>query len=168
MNDMKNLLKAVLMAALLTLLAACGGDKEAEKPKQAEVVLTVPADPSDSQGWKIYLSGVVKKNMEGIRSSPYMYYLPSASAEDFEEQFNRQLDNVGGVVARGVLPGNMLAFGSPESARMADLVIEAFSFVSAGSMKDVRVLFIGNSEDAERVKAAIEPSGATFVFHQAQ
>jgi hypothetical protein len=32
-------------------------------------------------------------------------------------------------------------------------------------MKDVRVLFIGNAADSERVKASVEPSGATFIFH---
>jgi hypothetical protein len=67
-----------------------------------------------------------------------------------------------------VLPGNMLAFGSPDSGRMATLVVEAFTGVSAGSLKDVRVLFVGKAEDSERVKAAVEPSGATFVFHEAK
>ena len=67
---------------------------------------------------------------------------------------------------RGVLPGNMLAFGSPASGKMADLIVSAFTGVQAGSMKDVRVLFIGNSQDIERVKAAVEPSGANVVFHE--
>ena len=95
-----------------------------------------------------------------------MYYLPAAGSADFDEQYTRQLDNVAGAVARGVLPGNMLAFGSPESSRMADLIVEAFNGVQAGSMKDVRVLFIGNATDLERVKAAVEPSGASVAFHE--
>jgi hypothetical protein len=64
-----------------------------------------------------------------------------------------------------VLPGNMLAFGSPESAKLADLVVEAFKGSQAGSMKGVRVLFIGKKEDQERVKAAVEPTSADVVFH---
>ena len=106
--------------------------------------------------------------MEGIRNSPYMYYLPAATAADFEDQYTRQLDNVSDTVARGVLPGNMLAFGSPESTRMGDLIVEAFKSAEPASMKDVRVLFIGNAADSERAKMAIEPSGATFVFFEAK
>ena len=49
---------------------------------------------------------------------------------------------------------------------MADLIVDSFQTVSPGSMKDVRVLFIGASEDLDRVKAAVEPSGATTVFHE--
>lgn len=161
---------AIVAIMLGAVLAAGCGDKEKEtaKPAQTAAVaapLTAPPS-SDSRAWKLYLSNVVKANMEGIRSSPYMYYLPPTDAEDFDEQFDRQRDNVAGAVMRGVLPGNMLAFGSPASGRMADLIVEAFQGVSPGSMKDVRVLFIGDAADLDRVKAAIEPTGASVVFHE--
>lgn len=182
---MAKFIKFAFLALSLSALVACG-KKEEEKPKTVEqAVIAVPASNTDNQAWKLYLSSVVKKDMQGagIRNSPYMYYLPAATgaaapAEDGmqageagsadEDEYNRQLDNVTGVVGRGVLPGNMLAFGSPDSARMATLVAEAFTGISAGSMKDVRVLFIGAAADSERVKAAVEPSGATFVFHEAK
>jgi hypothetical protein len=106
--------------------------------------------------------------MEGIRNSPYMYYLPPSTVEDFEAQYGRQLDNVADTIARTVLPGNMLAFGSPESTRMADLISEAFKGADAGSFKGVRVLFIGKSEDEARVREAVEPSGADFIFVEAK
>jgi hypothetical protein len=143
--------------------------------------VVIPADRSDNQAWKLYLVSVVKKNNEGIKNSPYMYYLPATSSATEgaegngapvisadEDEYNRQLDNVTGVVGRGVLPGNMLAFGSPDSERMANLVVEAFTGLSPGSLKDVRVLFVGNAADSDRVKVAIEPSGATYVFHEAK
>lgn len=160
---------AALMAGAL-FVAGCGqqgADQAQPEAVQAAAPAALPVPPSgDTQGWKLYLVNVAKRNMDGIRSSPYMYYLPSAEAADFDEQYQRQADNVAGAVARGVLPGNMLAFGSPESSRMADLIAEAFGHVQAGSMKDVRVLFIGNAADLERVKAAVEPSGADVVFHE--
>lgn len=194
---MKNLTKLIVLTLAVALLASCG-KKEEDKPQvAAPVVLTVPADSSDNQAWKMYLVNVAKQNMQGIRNSPYMYYLPAApqgaappatdttapstdAGDDADagddssatiptdEEYNRQLDNVTGTVGRGVLPGNMLAFGSPDSGRMATLVVEAFTGVSAGSLKDVRVLFVGSAADSERVKAAVEPSGATFVFHEAK
>lgn len=156
----------LLLLALTLTLGACG-KKEEEKKVAAPVVVNLPADSNDNQAWKLYLVNVAKKNMEGIRSSPYMYYLPSSATPDSEE-YGRQMDNVVGVVGRGVLPGNMLAFGSPQSTTMADLVVEAFTGISPGSMKDVRVLFVGNAADSERVKVAVEPSGAIYVFHEAK
>lgn len=187
---MANTPKLMFLVLGLAALAACG-KKEESKQAAAPVEISVPADPSDNQAWKLYLVSIAKKNMEGIRSSPYMYYLPAGSAPSQpvapaadgggdsapsiastegggDEEYNRQLDNVTGVVGRGVLPGNMLAFGSPDSTRMANLVVEAFTDIPAGSMKDVRVLFVGQAADAERVRAVVEPSGATFVFHEAK
>lgn len=167
----KKIAVVALMAGAL-LLAGCNqqGKDEAAKPAASETaapataLVAPPAD--DERAWKLYLVNVAKSHLDGIRSSPYMYYLPSAAAEDFQEQYERQRDNVAGAVFRGVLPGNMLAFGSPESGRMADLIVDAFEGVSPGSMKDVRVLFIGAPEDLDRVKAAIEPTGANVVFHE--
>lgn len=162
---MNRILRLAAIALTLVVVAACNKKEEAAPVAAAPAALSVPAD-SDNQAWKLYLVEVAKRNMEGIRNSPYMYYLPAGTAADIEDQYTRQLDNVTDTVARGVLPGNMLAFGSPESARMADLIVEAFKGAAAGSMKDVRVLFIGDAVDAERAKAAVEPSGATFVFSE--
>lgn len=168
---MNRILRTAAIGLTLVALAACGKKDEAAPAAApaapAAAALTVPAD-GDNQAWKMYLVNVAKKNMEGIRNSPYMYYLPAAAAADFEDQYTRQLDNVSDTVARGVLPGNMLAFGSPESAKMADLIVEAFKSAEAASMKDVRVLFIGDAADSERAKAAVDPSGATFVFAEAK
>ena len=165
---MANTLKLILLALMLTTLAACGKKEEAKPAAAAPVAVTLPTDASDNQAWKGYIMGVVKQNMGGIRTSPYTYYLPDTTASDFEDQYDRQFDNVVGVVGRGVLPGNMLAFGSPASGRMADLIVDAFTDIPAGSMKDVRVLYIGQAADSDRVKVAIEPSGATYVFHEAK
>ena len=169
---MKNKMAFAALFAGALFMVGCGQqDKEANKPaaQAAAAPAALPVPPSgDTQAWKQYLVNVAKRNLEGIRNSPYMYYLPAAVAADFDGQYTRQLDNVAGSVARGVLPGNMLAFGSPASSRMADLIVEAFQHVQAGAMKDVRVLFIGNTEDLEGVKAAAEPSGANLVFHEAK
>lgn len=164
-------IKTFAVVALACMLAvSCGKKEEAGPAKPAAPTpasvasLQVPAN-GDEAGWKSYLKTVVKANMEGIRSSPFVYYVPSLQTENFQEQYDRQLDNVSAAIARGVLPGNMLAFGSPESAKLADLVVEAFKGSQAGSMKGVRVLFIGTKEDQERVKVAVEPTGANVVFH---
>jgi hypothetical protein len=184
--------KLMLLVLSLAVLSACNKQEEA-KPVEAPVAVAVPQDPNDKTAWQLYLVSVAKLHMEGIRQRPFMYYLPpsatpaepvaapapgagdsapSIASTDApaggDEEYNRQLDNVTGVVGRGVLPGNMLAFGSPDSTRMGNLVVEAFTGIPSGSMKDVRVLFVGATADAERVKAAVEPSGANFIFHEAK
>lgn len=161
---MRTLIRSTLLILAVASLAACDKSKEAAVPEAAPVILSAPTDASNDREWRAYLTQVVKQNMQGIRSSPYMYYLPDESAEDFEDQYERQLENVTGTVSRGVVPGNMLAFGSPSPKRMAELIEEAFLDAQPGSMKDVRVLFIGAQEDAEPLRAKIEATGAGFVY----
>ncbi len=161
----------IALVALLGLgLAGCGQQEQAAAPAQAEkVALVAPTDASNEREWRTYLVEVVKQNMpERLRSQPFMYYLPTSAREDFQGEYERQLDNVAGVVARGVLPGNMLAFGSPESAKMADLIVEVFAEASSGSFNEVRVLFIGKAEDSDRVAQAVQASGAEYVFVEAK
>ena len=153
-------------------LSACNGSKEGDKAAAAPAVeqapVTAPAG-TDDKAWREYLMAVAKQHMKGIRNNPYMYYLPSAQDPEFDAKYTRQLENVESVVARTVLPGNMLAFGSPESGRMADLVEVAFTeWAEANAFQGVRVLFIGKAEDRARVEAAVQPSGAEFVFVEAK
>ena len=75
---------------------------------------------------------------------------------------------VSNAAQRGVTAGNMVAFGSPVSAKMADLVVAAFSKAAAGSFKGARVLFVGAAADNDRVKAVVEPTGAEYVFVEAK
>ncbi len=158
-----------LFMALVCLVAVAACKKEeAAKPVVAPVVLTIPADASDLEGWKRYLGGTVKQNMEGIRQRPYMYFVPAIIDEETQRQYDAQLTNVQDTLARGVLPGNMIAFGSPDSTKLADLVVEAFKLAGAGSLKGVRVLFIGAAADQQRVRDAVTPSEGEFVFVEAK
>lgn len=166
---MRVLIQSLVLSVSLLALAGCKKEEATPAAQQAAPVqLTVPAN-NDDMAWREYLRAVVKQHMQGIRRSPYMYYFTAIenaeSEEEWEDQYQRQFENVVTNTSRGVLPGNMLAFGSPESERMANLVVDAFKEVSAGSMKDVRVLFVGREADRERVTEAVAPSGAQLVFH---
>jgi hypothetical protein len=168
---MQTLIRTLALSLAVLALGACKQDSAApaaEAPAAAAVALPVPA-LNDDMAWRDYLRATVKQHMQGIRRSPFMYYLSpissAESAEVWEDQYQRQFDNVASNISRGVLPGNMLAFGSPEYERIATLAVDAFASVSPNSMKDVRVLFIGRTEDKDRVAEAVAPSGAEFVFH---
>jgi hypothetical protein len=166
---------AAMLFAIALALAACTSGDEVEAPKKAAapVVLVAPASENDD-AWKTYLQQVVGQNMGGVTDRVYPYYLPANSGVptpgDLENksQYDRQLENVSGVVIRTVLPGNMLAFGSPDSTKMADLVVAAFTGAKSDALRGSQVLFIGKRADSDRVKAAVEASGAKFIFVEAK
>jgi hypothetical protein len=153
--------RLLMIACLVLPFMAC---KKQEAP--APVVKAPMSAPKtdERQAWVDYLNDVVPRHMAGIPNQPYVYLLPGESAPDFQDQYDRMLDKAKSDVARGIITGNMLAYASPASAKMADMVIAAFDGVPAGSMKGVRVLFIGKAADGERVKAAVSPAGVEYVF----
>lgn len=153
---------------LITVAAlSFAGCKKAEAPVQVAAALTAPAG-NDDAAWKAYLQDVITHNMDGVSDRVSPYYLPAQGGADYQGKFDRQLQGVQEAVQRGVLPGNMLAFGSPDSAKMADLVIAAYKDASPGSEKGVVVLFIGKPADNDRVKTAVAPSSATYRFVEAK
>ena len=110
---MSRLLIALLMFAVTFALSACqsGEEEEATKAAVAPVVLHAPAT-SDDKEWKLYLQQVVSQNMAGITDRVYPYYLPANSTTptpgdaENRSQYDRQLENVTGVIFRTMLPGN--------------------------------------------------------------
>ena len=165
-KTMRSLLLATLLVSPL-LLVAC--KKEAPVANQAAEarVLVAPAKDDDA-GWKAYLPSVVQENMGTITNSPFLYYLPPESDPDFEAKYERQVDAAKLAMARGVQKDNLLAFGSPASTKMAELIEVAFKEVPADTMKGVRILFIGDAVDNPRVQAALQPTGADYVFIEAK
>jgi hypothetical protein len=108
---------------------------------------------------------VVKQNMKDVKTNhPYMYFIPSGDAQDVQDARKNQLDNVSTTVARGVLPGNMMAFGGPDSKLTADMIIDSFKEAQDGTFKGVVVLFIGATADQDRVKDALAKSAADYRF----
>ncbi len=166
---MNKTMRALLLALLVAPLALAGCKKEAPVANEAAAarVLTAPAKDDDA-GWKAYLPAVVQENMGTVTNNPFLYYLPPESDPEFAAKYERQVESATTAMARGVQKGNLLAFGSPASAKMADLIEVAFKDVPADTMKGVRILFIGDAADNPRVKVALEPTGADYVFVEAK
>jgi hypothetical protein len=158
--------RLMLIACLaLPFVAAC---KKEEAPVAAvQAPLTAPKGTDDNE-WGKYLTDVVKRKVEaeGIAVSPYLYYLPAESSPDFQGFYDRQVEKAKLDIARGITEGNLLAYGSPASAKMADLIVEAFPAPTKDTppMKGVKVLFIGAPADSERVKAAVAPYNVEYSF----
>ena len=157
----------LLLAACLVLpLAAC--KKEEAAPVEVAQAALVAPDKSDEAGWKAYLSDVVLRNMGEITNQPFLYYLPTQADPEFQAKYDRQLEQAKNAIARGIVGGNLIAFGSPSSVKIADLAVAAFEGVGADTFKGVRILFIGEAADNPRVQAALSPTGAEYVFVEAK
>ena len=159
----------MLLIALLSLplLAACQKEEAPVDTSAVKAPLTRPATNDDAE-WGAYLSDVVTRNMGDITRSPYLYYLPASGTPGFEGARARLQEEVEVAMQRGIVEGNLIAFGSPESVMMADIITSAFAKVDPGSMDGVRVLFIGDAADNERVKAAVAPAGVVYQFIEAK
>lgn len=165
---MKTMNRLLLVACLALPFTACKKQEE-EAPQQAAVKAPVAAPTTDDRAaWQAYLQDVVTRNMEGISNQPFVYMVPSENLPDFKDQYERLLEKAKTDVARGIISGNLLAYGGHSSAKVGDLVVETFKAVEPGSMKGVRLLFIGQAADNERVKAAVAPAGVEYVFVEAK
>jgi len=150
-----------LLLCLLLPLTAC---KKEEAPQETVKAPMAAPTSDDREQWKAYLQDVVTRNMDGIQNQPFVYMVPSESLPDFADQYERLLDKAKTDVARGIIAGNLLAYGGHSSVKVADLVTESFKTVEPNSMKGVKLLFIGKMADSERVKAAVTPAGVDYVF----
>ncbi|HSM12195.1 MAG TPA: hypothetical protein VK827_11610 [Lysobacter sp.] len=163
---MKVTTRLMLIACLaLPLLVAC---KPGEEKQEVAVAPLAAPTTNDDNAWGAYLSDVVTRNMEGVTNNPYLYYLPGEDSEDFAGSYERLQGEVNVAMQRGILEGNLVAFGSPASAKMADIIVAAFATVDEGSMKGVKLLFIGDRADSDRVQAAVTPAGVDYKFIEAK
>ena len=163
---MKNTMRVMLAASLVLGFTACKKE-EAAPAAEAQQALVAPAKDDDA-GWRKYLQAVAVQNMGNISSSPFLYYLPPESDPEFAAKYDRQVESATAAIGRGVSPGNMLAFGSSASSKMADMIEAAFKGVQADSMKGVRVVYIGDAADNARVQTIVQPTGADYIFVEAK
>ena len=159
------LLLVTALAATL-LLSACQPGQEEGDAQAAQAVPLAPAGTDDA-AWKTYLGQVIGQNMDGITERTFNYYLPAGTdPTEVDGPYSRMMTEVRTVLQRGVLPGNMLSFSSPNSTMMADLIVQAFEdeSIQDTALKGSRVLFVGASKDESRVRQAALSAGADFRF----
>ena len=162
---MKITYRLLLAASLASLaLTACNKQEEAKPAEEAAPAVVAVPTSDDKTAWQDYLKSVALRNMEGVTNAPYAYFLPGESSADFAGEYDRLLERVQGDLSRGIVEGNMLMFGSPASGKMADLIVSGFQEAKPGTMKNVKVLYVGDPADKDRVQAAVAPAGVNFVF----
>ena len=118
---MKTSSRLMLIACLaLPFVAACKKEEQKEVATQA-APLSAPKT-SDENAWNAYLTDVVTRNLDNATST-FVYTLPADSSADFQGDYERMLEKAQTDMSRGVLEGNLVAFGSPDSAKSADLAV---------------------------------------------
>ncbi len=152
--------RLMLIACLTLPFAACKKEEEVVVEKPA---LTAPQN-DDRQAWLAYLSDVVSRNMGSVQNQPFVYMVPSEALPDFADQYERLVEKAKTDVARGIISGNLLAYGGYNSPKVAELVETSFKEVEPNSMKGVKVLFIGKATEDARVKTAVTPAGVEYTF----
>jgi len=161
----KFILAATLVLAGTVMLTACNKQDDGQQTAQQTQKVAKPTDPNDTKAWNAYLGQIVTQNMQGMTADrPYAYLVPPGDDADSQAKYGRQLEAVQDVVARGVLPGNMLVFAGPSSSKTADFIAAAFKDAKPGAFKDVIVLFIGDEADKQRVNDVLAPTGANIRF----
>lgn len=163
---MKTTHRLLLIAALTLPFAAACTKEEAAPAKVTAPPVAVPTT-RDEAAWTAYLTDVVKRNVDGAMSV-YAYTLPAKDSEGFDGAYERQLGEAQTAMMRGGVEGTLLAFGSPDSDKSADMAVAALGKAAPDSLKGVRVLFIGSAADNARVEAAVKPTGATYKFVEAK
>ena len=103
-------------------------------------------------------SDVVKRNMDGVTNSPFVYYLPADSDRRLPGRSTTASSRRSKSDRRARHPGRQHA-----GVRLAGLGARWPTWSSPRSptsppdtMKGVKVLFIGSAADSERVKAAVD------------
>lgn len=157
--------RLLVVACLALPFTAC---KKEEAPQvEAQVAVPLPTS-AEQKDWVPYLQYKLTPHMAGITNSPFVYFLPKADTEDFGGKYERQLEKLETDLGRGITEGNMLVFASPEPEKEVEMIETAFKQVPQGTMKGVKVVFIGAPILGERVKAAVEPAGVNYIFEEAK
>ena len=157
---MKLMIRLMLAACLVLPFAAC---KKEEEVKVEKAPVAAPKT-DDKAAWQDYLNDQVPRHMEGITNSPYVYRVPAQDQDGYE----RLLEKAKMDVASGIVKGNILAYAGLDPTKTADMIVTAFEGVTPNTMKGVRVLFIGDAANSERVKAAVDQAGVDYVFVEAK
>jgi hypothetical protein len=157
----RRLIASVALVCALMTLGAC--QEAAPPPDPAKVV---PANPADSMAWKAYVSAVSKTLVPADQSS--RIFATFIEHNQDEEKNARTVENIKNFVGRGIAEGTTILFASPDSPIAAEIVEKAFADPRPDLLKGIRVIFIGQKAEEERVRAAVTAWGATFVFHEAK
>lgn len=154
-------------------LAACEKPAEQAAPAAAAPVAKIAAPTDNGGDWRGYFGQELAPYVDRKFRRPFSYLIPmrpvdaaegSPELVEWQRQYDAQLEAVQNAVGRGIQAGSILAFSGPDSKLVVDVIEESFKLAGPKSLNNVRIVVIARSEEQARAQAAIEPSGAEFIF----
>lgn len=150
-----NQIKLVFALCAILGLSAC--NQEAAAP--ATQTAAAPAD-NDKVAWTKYVTAAITPHYKkGVTQRVWNYLILP------DEDATRKLEVLQQSVENGLQPGQLFVYAGPDSTKVADLIVQGFATAKPDTLSKSELLFIGKKADEARVRAAVEPTGMTFLFH---
>lgn len=158
---MTGFVRLALLALLASLVMLTGCQKEEASGERQRPPITMPTSQEDSE-WRQYIGQMVSRHVPIRRGIPpfAIYVSPDAEEEDRQRVVTNALQNL----QRGVQAETIIAFGSRDSALMAQKMAEMFEQIPEGRLNRARVVFVGRPEHRAQAEEAVKGSGAEFIF----
>ncbi len=158
---MTGFVRIALLALLASLVMLAGCQKEEASGERPRAPIAMPTGQDDAE-WRQYVGQMVSRHVPIRRGIPpfAVYVSPDATEEDRQRVIDNALQNL----QRGVQAETILAFGSRDSALMAQKMVEIFEQVPEGRLNRARVVFVGRAENRAQAEEAVKGSGAEFIF----
>lgn len=153
--------RITLLAVLASVVMLAGCQKEDASADQPRAAIAVPTS-QDDEAWRHYIGQMVRRHVPIRRGiPPFAVYV---SPDHEEEERQRVVDNALQNLQRGVQRDTIIAFGSRDSALMAEKLGEIFEKIPESRLNGARVVFVGRAEHRDQVAEAVQGSGAEFIF----
>lgn len=159
---MTGFVRTALLALIASLVMLAGCQKEeAPSGERQRAPVAMPTSQDDGE-WRQYVGQMISRNVPVRRGIPpfAVYVSPDGEEEDRQSVVNNALQTL----QRGVQRDTIIAFGSRDSALMAEKMVEMFEKIPENRLTGARVVFVGRAEHREQVEEAVAGSGAQFIF----
>lgn len=158
-----NVARWVMVVAGVMSLAACGhGSSSGATQSEAKAVALVPpSNPDDVEAWRTFMGQALLSVTHDPNLHPYSFIVRRGDDPSAQQDRKNQATAIQMMLKSSVPAGNMIALTGPDSAKVADVIIESFKDPSSSSMPlGLKVLFVGVPAKAEAAKKAVSAAGA--------
>jgi hypothetical protein len=150
-------------ALIILAIAACH-QQPAQMADASQTHAAPPSNALNSAAWEAYMVNVSHTDLKDISIKPYLFEV-LAGNDPLASQRNPKIQQALTMMANfNRFPGNAIAVAGPNPSSTADVLVKAFGAVKPNSLKGLTVLYIGDRNNAARVKRSITVTGAAFRF----
>jgi len=152
----------VMVVVGVMSLAGCGhgSSSGATQTESKAVVLVPPPNPDDVEAWHTFMGQALLSVTHDPNLHPYSFIVRRGDGPNAQQDRKNQATAIQMMLKSSVPPGNMIALTGPDSAKVADVINEAFKDPSSSMPHGLKVLFVGAPATAEAARKAVSAAGA--------